>query len=221
MFVIRVSGGLCNRLRTVCSYCKYVYDLNTSLLVIWTPDISCPGFFCDYFKPIDNVTFIRSNKNNIPVNYYGCSGKKEYQPDYKELQLLPHMIQILKNNIHALQNNYIAVHVRRTDHIVLAKKNNCYTSDKEFLEFIQEHNTIYNVYIATDNKTTYDTFRHHLQEKIILPYHKEMNSLRNTTLKDSIIDLYMCVYATTFKGSGWSSFSSAIQVIRYYIEPLI
>ena len=53
---------------------------------------------------------------------------------------------------------------------------------------------------------------------IKLSYHNQvtnqLNHFRQTTLEDSIIDLYMCVYAAKFKGSGWSSYSEMIDVLR-------
>ena len=35
-----------------------------------------------------------------------------------------------------------------------------------------------------------------------------------TDLEDAIIDIYICTEADKFKGSGWSSFSGLIQLLR-------
>ena len=56
-----------------------------------------------------------------------------------------------------MDKNYISAHIRRTDHINLAKKHNCYTDDDEFINFLDKSNK--NIYIATDNETTYNKFK--------------------------------------------------------------
>ena len=37
---------------------------------------------------------------------------------------------------------------------------------------------------------------------------------RQTPLSDALIDVLICVKATHFKGSGWSSFSGLIDILR-------
>ena len=50
MIVIKVTGGLCNRLRAVFSYFLKAKDDKTNLLVIWISDKYCNGYFENYFK---------------------------------------------------------------------------------------------------------------------------------------------------------------------------
>ena len=38
--------------------------------------------------------------------------------------------------------------------------------------------------------------------------------MRKTSLKDAIIDMYMCVYSNDFMGSDYSSFSDIINRLR-------
>ena len=58
-FVLETKAGLCNRLRAVFSYYKSLENTNTKMIVIWKPDIHCPGYFLDYFKPVPGITFLR------------------------------------------------------------------------------------------------------------------------------------------------------------------
>ena len=132
---------------------------------------------------------------------------------YTKLQLKSYIKKIVLNKISILNNNYISVHIRRTDHIWLAKKENQYTSDNEFMNFLNKYDK--NIYVATDNKETYDKFKKLYPDQIKFNYHKSFkNTLRETSLLDAIVDIYMCIYSYNFMGSGWSSFSGLIKELR-------
>lgn len=213
MYVIEPTCGLCNRLRVIFSYYKFVKKNNKKLTVIWIKSQECPGYFLDYFEPIDNIIFEYNNDKNLKIDYKGYFIINEYIPDYKELKLLPFIYEKIQNKINILDNNYIAVHIRRTDHIELAKKNYCYTSDEQFFNFINKNNN-QNLYIATDNQETYNIFYNKYKNMVKFEYYSTINDLRQTTLEDSIIDMYMCIYSYKFMGSGYSSFSTTIKLIR-------
>lgn len=211
--VVTPTGGLCNKLRVVFSYYKLAKHRNLPLVVIWETGKECNGFFLDYFQAVPGITFERSNSNNRTIDYRGCRTHKDYFPDYDELQLMPYMTSKIQNKIRVLGSQYIAVHVRRTDHVELAKKRNQYTGDEEFYKFIDAYPQC-NLYIATDNKQTYDEFRNKYNRRVKLPYNENVDDLRQTSLEDSILDLYMCMHSYKFKGSGWSSFSELIDLKR-------
>lgn len=213
MITIQPTGGLCNYLRVLFSYYEYALSINTELNVIWIKTTDCPGYFLDYFEPLPNAYFHKSIIKNKKIDYKGCSVKKDFTPKYDKLKLKPYLEKIILDKLNILNKNYISVHIRRTDHIQLAKKNNSFTSDEEFYEFIDKCNK--NIYIATDNKTTYDNFKKKYLQRIKFDYHKvNNNNLRKTSLQDAIIDIFMCVYADDFMGSGWSSFSTLIKNLR-------
>ena len=73
-----------------------------------------------------------------------------------------------------------------------------------------------------NNKVVVDTFnifKSKYSDRVKLQsntYNK--TNLRQTTLEDAIIDLFMCIFAKDFKGSYWSSFSSQISNIRRVME---
>ena len=222
MRVLKVTGGLCNRLRFVFSHYVLALERQEEMVVIWPVMNECPGYFEDYFQPVPGITFYRSNTKNYKIAC--CSGSQVCNPDYSKLQLQPHMIDIINHNRNQLQNNYIAIHVRRTDHSGFAKSKNKFTTDEEFVEFINDNKNKHSgLFVATDNKNSYVYFTSTFNEMNALNdrgniFKEEVASIwtriRNTSLKDSIIDLYMCVYANVFKGSGWSSYSETIRLLR-------
>ena len=214
MYVIQPTGGLCNYLRVVFSYYIKACELNEELVVIWNITSQCNGFFLDYFKPIKNITFKKENNDKLKINYCGCYANKNYKINYSMLELLPELKNIILSKMKILNNNYNAIHVRRTDHTNLAKKKNKYTSNEMFFEFIDKNKDNKCIYIATDNQKTYNEFKDIYKDIIKINYHNELNGLRKTSLKDAIIDLYMCIYANNFMGSDYSSFSSLINSIR-------
>jgi hypothetical protein len=212
MVVIIPSAGLCNKLRTTFSYYKIAQEKNELLTVIWFETLACPGFFLDYFEPVEGIIFERNNDKQFKIDYEGCDGEKNYPPTYEKLVPLPFIMNSIQNKLQVLENDYIAVHVRRTDHSVLAHYKGQFTTDTMFFNFLDERKEK-NVYIATDNQESYDIFA--TKYKVKLSYHPvNAKNLRQTSLENSIIDLFMCVYASEFMGSGWSSFSGIITKLR-------
>jgi hypothetical protein len=213
MIVIQPTSGLGNKLRVIFSYYELAKKQNKKLYVIWIINNACNGFFLDYFEPLDDVIFEKTNLQNLDIYYKGYDRNPDYYPNYKNLKLLPHIIEKINNKKKIFGDNYISVHIRRTDHILLAEENNKYTTDEMFIEYIEREKNNSNLYIATDNKETYDFFNKY-NKNICVPYHNTIDTLRQTTLEDSIIDLYMCVYSSKFMGSGFSSFSELIYNLR-------
>lgn len=217
--VIKPNGGLCNKLRVVFSYYYKAMDENKKLKIIWQESIDCPGLFLNYFKPIENIIF--DNNTNINyANYYGTCYTTCYETDiskynidniYEKLILQDFMKKRVENKLKSLGSNFIAVHIRRTDHINPAKKKNNYTTDEEFINFIEKYNT-YNLYLATDNQDTQLKFYNKYKNRIkgITFIQKKDNVLRQTSLEAAIIDIFTCSHAKFFLGSGCSSFSTTI-----------
>jgi hypothetical protein len=218
MMVIEPTYGLCNKLRVLFSYYKLAKEKKETLYVIWKSCAECPGFFLDYFQPIEGIVFLHNNIQKLKIEYSGCEIIQNYPPDYKELKLIHTLFEKIMNRIQLLNSKYIALHIRRTDHIRLAKLKGCFTSDEEFFDFIEKElkngNETTNLYIATDNKETYIKYYNKYNSLMKIKYHPTKCGIRKTTLENSIIDLYMCVYATEFMGSGWSSFSKTIMCLR-------
>jgi hypothetical protein len=201
------------------------------LTVIWIVSAACPGFFLDYFQPLPGVAFVR---RQMPYHVdddivLGNHWHPQFDPHvtfiYQGLALLPHMEALLRARIAELGDQYVAVHVRRTDHVALAMSRNAFTSDKEFIDFLKSPaNQALNIYLATDNGESQHFYQKMFPHRIrgLVPIEEEeMDAdadapapLRLTTLEESVLDLFMCVHATAFKGSGYSSFSGTIMQMR-------
>jgi hypothetical protein len=213
MLTIQPTGGLCNFLRVIFSYYEYTRKNNLELNIIWIKSNECPGYLLDYFEPIPHISFTYAVDKYVKIDYKGHLPLKNFKPKYDKLKLKPYIKKIIFDRVDILNKNYISVHIRRTDHIKLAKLRNYYTTDEDFIDFLDKSDK--NIYIATDNKNSYNKFKEKYQERIKFEYHQtNEKSLRQTSLHDAIIDMYMCVYSNDFKGSGWSSFSNLIKNLR-------
>lgn len=214
--VLKTRHGLCNCLRFVFSYNQLALQEGKELLVLWETTDACNGFFLDYFIPVNGITFVNKieDLNGKTINYNSCYSHTDFIPDYSLLKLKPELDAKVTDIITNLENDYIAVHIRRTDSIRLAKKNGLYTSDNEFIKFIENSNAKY-VYIATDNLVTFKKFKQLFPDKVKLNYWSSNSSnLRHTGLEEAIIDLFVCSRASNFKGSGYSTFSQLIRELR-------
>jgi hypothetical protein len=107
---------------------------------------------------------------------------------------------------------YDAVHIRRTD--LPAERDNNYIPDSEFEQFIIDSSDA-PVYLATDNAATQKYFINKFGDKIRKSITiTDRGSLRQTPLDVAVIDLFMCVGATYFKGTVGSSFTDMIMELR-------
>lgn len=217
VYCIEPKYGLCNYLRVVFSYLLYCKKYNKNLVVIWNITDECPGFFLDYFQPLEGVEFLKTTNPGLKVNFCGDHWHPEYNPYemfiFSGLQILPHIKHNLLEKRNKL-NKYIAVHIRRTDHSCLAKAMKHYTDDIEFIQFINQHPD-YNLYIATDNIDTQVQFYSLYKDRIkAIEFIRPSNSRRQTTIEEAILDMFICIQASHFMGSGWSSFTATIEQCR-------
>jgi hypothetical protein len=156
MIVIKPLGGLCNYLRVVFSY----YNQFCTLIkhkVDYTKTETCNGHFLDYFESIVNIEFVQDDKK-YKVDYTGHSWHPKYCPChvfiYDKLILRQYLKNIIMHKREMLDNNHIALNIRKADHNIVAKKYNQYTSDKDFIKFLDECE-LNKLYIVTDNRSTY------------------------------------------------------------------
>jgi hypothetical protein len=201
--------GMCNRLRVLFSYLQICREQNLLLNVFWEKTDDCPGYFLDVFQPIEGVRFL--NKKPTKVNYKGCSAKIILNKfHYKELKPID---SIYKEISKLSDNDYDAVHIRRTDFVKLAKKVGQYIDDSPFKDFIENSNN--KVYLACDNFITQKIYIDKYQNKIFVnKFIKDSKNKRKTSLKDSVIDLFVCVKSKNFLGTPYSSYSGLIKCLR-------
>ena len=116
----------------------------------------------------------------------------------------------------ACGSDYVAVHIRRTDHQCPEARR---THDGAFHDFLERHASS-NIYLATDNAVTREAYRQRYGSRIkaCTPVAsgtiREEQPERHTPVAQAVIDIFVCVYARTFKGSYYSSFSDAIAQLR-------
>jgi len=217
MIVVEPTSGLCNKLRVVFSYWEHAKLNNKKLTVIWKEDEACPGFFSDYFEPVNGITFLRTNSENLKLDYCGCGWHPDFNPYkkfiYSDLKLQSILQDRVNEKVKAL-GEFIAIQVRRTDHEELAKNKNKFTTDEDFCKFIDD-NPNGNLFITADNKKSFDFFRERYPGRVKIDYPKDdPTKLRHTSLEDSIIDMFICTHATVFKKSDWSSFGGTISQLK-------
>jgi hypothetical protein len=216
MVVIEPLCGLSNKLRVVFSFWEDLKTKNErSLTVIWEVSDECPGFFLDYFEPIKGITFLRKNPGlKVDFKHYNRKSEFDHKFVYSDLHLKKPLQEMVNTNLMNLTNNFIAIQVRRTDHTSLAKLHDNFTSDEDFCTFLDE-NPDTNIFVSADNQESFNFFKQKYSERIKNVFPKNnSNKLRHTSLEDSIVCLYTCVYAKKFKGSGWSSFGQTIEQLR-------
>jgi hypothetical protein len=212
---LNINCGLCNRLRTIFYHINNLEE-NENLVVIWRWNNQDPsGNFCDYFEPIENVYFINEDYK-YPIFYEGNGyGLDLKNNNYEKLKLKSHILEIVENEMMKLKNNYIALHVRRSDicsvYAVFKEKYN--KSYDEYDNFI-ESSKINNLYVATDNEETYLYFNNKYKNSHLINDNVtflQNDTRRKTTLQDSIIDLFMCINSNKFLGTKLSSFTEVIE----------
>ena len=132
---------------------------------------------------------------------------------------LPHIqtnIDDFKKLLQKSNPNYIACHIRRTDMIKLYKEKNIstYLSDQDYMHFINQYPVNLKVYIATDNYETQQTFINFYGDRLIYKKIEPSTNLRQTSLQDAVIDMYVCAGAKYFLGSVKSNFTYTITQLR-------
>ena len=217
-YVVRAHGGLCNRLRVLLSYRAWRRELT----VVWRPDAQCAGArWADVFEPLAGVQFLEEDPERVDA--FTCDNTHEapkgWEAAYRELRLRPAHED--KRRTMRVAGPYAAIHARRTDARAHAELHGCYTPDEHLLAWCRGHGG--RVYVATDNGTTQRLLCAALRTMGKQPVtcapiaehpEQDMWERRNTPLADSAIDLFMCAGATAFEGSGDSSFTNTITMLR-------
>jgi len=222
---ILLSGGLCNRLRAIEYYILLCKQKNTTIkpIFIWEKSNACPGLYEHIFTNNNNII---NSRNNIIVDYDGSllNHISQFNDEiYQQISLdifipLPNILSKALHFItHIIKNDFISIHVRRTDHIQLSKSKNLFTPLEKFDSFINKYHNIPIVYLATDNENTQNYFLQKYGEKRIVFFTKiygNSNKIRNTTLEEAFIDILICSRSKFFKGTTYSSFTDIINIYR-------
>ena len=218
---IQPHGGLCNRLRFILSYLKELIEKNelenTKIYIVWVVNQACNGKLVNYIQPIQNVYFIKKTEN-LNIDIFSSSIVKS-QINKNFLQNLPlklndSIYKKIKNMIIQLENNYISLHIRKTDlEYYMIKNRNQKIMYDDFIKYIKE-NKGKKVYLATDNEETQTKFKKMFKHRLyVFKNIESSNQLRQTNLEHTIIDLFVCGLSNKFMGTTKSSYSCFIKYI--------
>lgn len=87
--------------------------------------------------------------------------------------------------------------------------------DQDYMNFINKYNSKMKIYIATDNRETQDIFRKKYGNRMFVKLmNKKDSELRQTSVQDAVVDIYVCAGARHFMGTPKSSFTELISYIR-------
>jgi len=225
--------GLCNRLSWLCGL--YSYNLHKGcsnpdckVYLKWEPTKMCNGHYSELFKNMDKLVIVK-NDNEVPSNIKRYAGQHSVPNVFKmfKIQINSEMEAAIfgllnfNDNIELkaqqfisknFKKNTIGMHIRRTDHVGLAKKFNNFTSDEYFYKIIdneikKDKDVMF--FLAADNRKTQDIYLKKYPHNIIVwkLINKPKDSFRHTTLEDAGMDLCLLSHCKRVEGSFHSSFS--------------
>jgi len=221
-FNISVDNGLCNKLRALFSGLHYANKNNLNFNVYWSVHpTECPCHFLDVFKPVDGVNFTEHVDDSFLKKANKWIGEKGYQLNHKynphEIDYFPNLIPVDSiqkeiNEIINKENDFVAVHLRNGRRYVnMAKTFKCYNPPEDFIKRIPVDKKIF---LATDSKEIQDLFVDKYGSRLFFNKKIESKSTRTPnsveSIRDSVIDLFVCINSSEFIGSNMSSFSEVI-----------
>jgi hypothetical protein len=222
--IVEAIGGLANRLRVVLSY----WAAYSHIEVVWRPDGEIANAkFGDVFQALPGrVTFLEDHpspqyRTTDPV--HGVA----WAPRYGQLRLRADHYERWRVLRATGTGPYDAMHVRRTD-IVDYSKTIPNPTDEQFVAWGLERTRP--IFVACDNGTTQRKLIRAIDptstsvanapprvffNRVIAVHDLEnIGGVRNTTLADAAIDLFMCGGSADFLGTEMSSFTNAVHVLR-------
>ncbi len=218
-----IPSGLGNRLLYILEVLRSNNN-NEHITIIWNNNEHCDGFYNDFFLPINNITITQNEQfdNIIPSNkhYINHTSEDYDRPEYYNIF---HNIKI-NIDIENIVDNYvknigkfISIHIRRGDfkRLTQSLKNKGWDTDDlsedkyfDFINKFPEHN----IFLATDCPKIRKLFINKYGER--LKYHSSIFAgLRRTTIKDALIDMYICSKTPYFLGTRLSTYSVFIELL--------
>lgn len=231
--VVLLRHGLANRLRTIVGYLYVAERLGKRIQFHWDiNDKECNGSWEDIFEPLSIITsrsplprdsydFVGQNTvDRIIKNYFPNDNRATYSSPwireieieyYSRFRIRPEIITRVNEIVP--KESFAAVHIRRTDHTILAKEAGKYTSFEKFDEFLSSYKL---AYLATDSRDVQKKYPLLLRNREISKEAASM--LRQTSLQDAMVDILVCARADNFMGSGYSSFTHLVKIYNGIIS---
>jgi len=212
---VKAVAGLNNRIRVMLSYLFKANMEGKKLKIVWIPDKSCPDRFDTLFNPIDNVTIIynKGDENKYDYETWDKENTDYIKQNYYNLLKPINSIQLEIDNLKNKLQDYIAVHIRRTDALTHEWYRHYNKSDEEYINFINQYDNQMKIYIATDCRITQEKFISIYGDRIIYKKIEPTTELRQTSLQDAVKDMYVCAGAKYFMRSH-GTFSDTIVNLR-------
>jgi hypothetical protein len=239
-FII-AEAGLCNKLRALLSYREMAMRRGRHLVVLWRQGPFCDALFNQLFEPLGGVTFIDAVSEleqphrealaaaggEAAAHVYDSHPSIKYTEAetcmYSSLAPLPAIRAAVSSCVAACGGRFVAVHMRRTDHVQMFGDR---TPDASFFAFLDRHAHL-PILLATDNAETQELMARRYGHRVralgpIEPLPQlggqaapdSAGTERHTTLERAVADLFICVEAEAFMGTYMSSFSDAIALLR-------
>ena len=227
--VIEAERGLCNRLRAVLSYAQVAAAEGRQLLVVWRADAECNGHFDSCFAPLAGVRFTtRAPAWDPSPELASCChpnvGAANEIASFARLVPIAVIAATVAEHVRAL-GAFVSVHIRRTDliaHHGAVFAASVQTTDALFAAFLDRY-AAHNVHIASCCALTRGRFRAlysaRLADGVPTIAHDVSGPLRQTSLADAVVDMYVCAAAEHFLGSRGSSFSDTVDFLRSHNRP--
>lgn len=220
MIEVRCQSGLCNRLRVLFSWREYARERKQQLTMVWPKFRACDERFDNLFAPVPGVTFEYEDRTGSFAHngWQICrKGNRHIAFNYRDLIPIKEILDHVAWRQQWLGNKYVAVHIRRTDHLKYAAAAHFRpTPDEDFVAFLDRYRTA-KIYLATDDFETYSKFKIRFGDRLAPPQAfkpPEQVNLRTTTIQDAVADIWLCRGASQFMGSFGSSFSKLIVALR-------
>jgi len=212
---VKAEAGLNNRIQVLLSYLYRANREGKKLKIVWILDEQCPDRFDTLFNPINNVTILYNeiDNNNYDYRNWDKENTDYIKQNYYDLLKPINSIQLEIDNLKNKLQDYIAVHIRRTDATTHQWYSHHIKSDEEYINFINSYPSNMKIYIATDCRITQETFINLYRDRIVYKKIEPTNELRQTSLQDAVKDMYVCAGAKYFMRSH-GSFSDTIEYLR-------
>ena len=216
------KNGLNNKLQVVLSYLYKAHVEEKKLIVYWIIDDECPDIFDNLFEPIKDVTFIYKKSNDESIFDYITNSiynnnhiyiNKNY---YKFLKPKINIQTKIDEWLLKLNNKFIACHIRRTDLHKYNINDDWYKpkTDDQYVNLINQYDDTYNIFLAADDNETQNIFKKIYGDRIFFNPIIKSDNLRQTSLEDAVIDMYVCSNSDYFFGTHGSTFSNTIRYLK-------
>ncbi len=215
--------GLCNRLENVFAFINETRKRGETITLIWQDNDECKGDFNELFQPIQGLNVVKMPVPSdhkqvwIPMtpDAYETLGR-----DLKPTEWVQCKVDWWKG---MMKDDYIALHVRHTDfvgwmdwayHVDIRENTDMY-------EFVDSFPIDTRIFLASDNPRDQNLFRQRYGERVffekIVP---DPTKRRKTTLREAVIDMFVCAGAKAFMGTRGSSFSKTILALRKDVDKI-